>query len=176
MKILTEVKNTRSSAIEDILKFLNELENILSKQGILWSRGAHFPTAICNANSKMSPEIQRSEQYPQRIDRVLLFIEENLSQSLNLDILAGEAGLSKFYFAHRFRQEVGLSPWAYVRQRRIRKAKDLLEEGLTPAEAALETGFFDQAHFTRTMKELEGETPGNYQSERKEDKDKNLQA
>jgi AraC-like DNA-binding protein len=98
-----------------------------------------------------------------RIERVLTFVDQHLALPLTVDDLAEQAGLSKYHFSRVFRQEVGQSPWAYVREARVERAKRLLDDGATPAEAALEAGFFDQSHLTRTMKAVEGTTPARFQ-------------
>lgn len=100
-----------------------------------------------------------------RVGRVVTFIDEHLGEALSLDRLAAEAELSKYYFARRFREETGLTPWAYVRRARVEKAKELLERGAAPAEAAVAAGFFDQSHLTNTMKALDGQTPGRFRSQ-----------
>jgi len=66
--------------------------------------------------------------------------------------------------------------WAYVRNARLKKAKEFLKQGASPTTAALEAGFFDQSHLTNVMKEVEETTPKQYQQEQhgKEDR-KNLQ-
>jgi methylphosphotriester-DNA--protein-cysteine methyltransferase len=44
---------------------------------------------------------------------------------------------------------------------RARQATMLLREGLSPGDAAVEAGYFDQAHLTRSLRRLIGLTPGN---------------
>jgi AraC-like DNA-binding protein len=77
-----------------------------------------------------------------------------------LDELADVAGLSRYHFARRFRDEVGVPPWAYVRSKRAERARRLLESGAPPAEVAHETGYADQPHLTRDLRERFGRTPG----------------
>jgi AraC-like DNA-binding protein len=77
-----------------------------------------------------------------------------------LDELADVAGLSRYHFARRFRDEVGVPPWAYVRSKRAERARSLLEGGSPPAEVAHETGYADQPHLTRDLRERFGRTPG----------------
>jgi AraC family transcriptional regulator len=78
----------------------------------------------------------------------------------SLDDLARVAGLSRYHFARRFRRETGETPWRFVRRQRVERAVRLLEEGRPPAEVAFETGFADQSHLTRTLREYDGRTPG----------------
>jgi AraC family transcriptional regulator len=80
-----------------------------------------------------------------------------------LDQLALEAGVHPRHLMRMFRRYVGCSMGHYLRRARVRRAQRLLAE--TPmglAAVALETGFYDQSHFTRTFKRMTGITPGAY--------------
>jgi AraC-like DNA-binding protein len=90
------------------------------------------------------------------------FIAAHYNQSLSIDRLAAEAGLSPFHFIRVFRREVGLPPHAYLSQLRVRKAKALLARGERLAAAALAVGFVDQSHLNRHFKRITGFTPGHY--------------
>lgn len=85
--------------------------------------------------------------------------ESDSARVRTLDDLADAAGLSRYHFARRFRRETGVPPWEFVRRVRTERALRLLEEGRPPAEVAFETGFADQAHLTRTLRQRDGRTP-----------------
>lgn len=152
-------------------RFLRALGEMLGAAGISYGRpyrsGRYRSrcSGAFHAEADVPPVEELCRRVPARIGRAVVYVEEHLGGPLSLDRLAEEAGLSKYYFARRFREEVGQTPWAYVRQARIERAKRLLAEGLAPAEVALATGFFDQSHLTNAMKELDGETPHRYQQE-----------
>ena len=88
------------------------------------------------------------------------YVEVGVGEIRTLDELAEVAGLSRYHFARRFRDEVGEPPWAYVRRKRAEQAQRLLEEGRPPAEVAHEAGYADQSHLTRDLRERLGRTPG----------------
>ena len=155
-------------------QFIQDLNRMLSVVGIAPLQSTRFLFTRCAAEEQQGDtHVQGS--LPPRLGRVIVFIEEHLEESLNLDRLADEANLSKYYFSRVFRDEVGQTPWAYVREARIKKAKTLLEEGVPPAEVAVESGFFDQSHFTKVLKEVEEKTPKQYQKEHFQPDRKNLQ-
>jgi AraC-like DNA-binding protein len=85
---------------------------------------------------------------------------------VDLDELAGAAGCSRFAAYRAFTSVYGLPPSDYQRQLRIRQARRLLADGTSPAVAAAEAGFADQAHLTRWFRRYYGITPGAYQSAR----------
>jgi AraC-like DNA-binding protein len=78
--------------------------------------------------------------------------------------LAEAAGCSRFAAYRAFRQAYGLSPSDYQRQLRVRAARGLLSRGVSPAAAAAQAGFADQAHLTRWFRRYYGVTPGVYRS------------
>jgi AraC family transcriptional regulator len=95
---------------------------------------------------------------------VVDYVEANLDQDIRLAALADLATMSRYHFAHRFRETIGLSPHAYVMERRVARAQDLLKRGESGlAQVALACGFADQAHFTTTFRRKIGMTPGEYQ-------------
>lgn len=98
------------------------------------------------------------------VQRALHHIEEHLQQPLSLAELAELAGLSVWRFATVFRQQVGLSPHRYICRLRVERAQALIREGMPPATAASEAGFYDQSHLSRHFKNWCGMTPGQYLS------------
>jgi AraC-like DNA-binding protein len=78
--------------------------------------------------------------------------------------LAALSGVSRFQLLRGFAREVGATPHAYLVQRRVRLARQLLAAGRSPADAALLTGFADQSHMTRAFVRQFGITPGRYQA------------
>jgi AraC-like DNA-binding protein len=97
-----------------------------------------------------------------RIQSVLRHIGENLNQPLTLTELAGLTGLSMWRFATVFRQQVGLAPHRYICRLRVERAQALIRDGVPPANAASEAGFYDQSHLSRHFKSVCGMTPGQY--------------
>ena len=73
--------------------------------------------------------------------------------------LAGQSGLSVRQLRHRFTQDLGVNPRAYLRWRRLRYAIDAITRGATLTQAALEAGFADSAHFSRVFHAQFGMSP-----------------
>jgi AraC-like DNA-binding protein len=78
--------------------------------------------------------------------------------------LAALSGVSRFQLLRGFARETGVTPHAYLLQRRVRLARQLLIAGRAPAEAAQEAGFADQSHMTRAFRRQFGATPARYQA------------
>lgn len=84
----------------------------------------------------------------------------------NRQVTSGElekiSGLDRFALARQFRLSLGTSPHRYLVMRRLESARLLIDSGMGLAGIALETGFSDQAHFTRHFKKAYGMTPGRW--------------
>ncbi len=78
--------------------------------------------------------------------------------------LAALSGVSRFQLLRGFARETGTTPHAYLLQRRVRLARQLLAAGHSPAQAALEAGFADQSHMTRAFRRQFGVTPARYRT------------
>ena len=89
-------------------------------------------------------------------------IAERCAESLSLDKLAREAGMSRYHFVRAFSRAIGMTPHAWQLDLRIQQARRLLREGMPLAETALHLGFADQSHFQRAFKQRVAATPGEY--------------
>ena len=90
--------------------------------------------------------------------------DRNYAEPLCLDDLAAVAGLSKFHFQRLFTATYRLSPAAYVSQRRVERAQDLLRStNLTVTEVCHAVGFTSLGSFSSRFHELVGETPREFQ-------------
>ena len=83
---------------------------------------------------------------------------------VSLTDLAALSGVSRFQLLRGFAHEVGITPHAYLVQRRVCLARELLARGQTPAQAAVQAGFADQSHMTRAFVRYLGVTPGRYRA------------
>lgn len=97
-----------------------------------------------------------------RIRRVVELIRSEAAQTLTLERLAAEAGLSRFHFLRVFRRQLGQTPHAYQTDVRVREARRMLAAGVPPAAVAVAVGFSDQSHLNRVFKRVVGVTPGRY--------------
>lgn len=97
---------------------------------------------------------------PAQLRKVLELIHCELSSRLSLQRMAASSGYSPFQFSRLFKRTTGLAPHAFVLRLRLERACRLLRENeLTPADVALATGFYDQAHFTNVFRKAFGVTP-----------------
>ncbi len=90
------------------------------------------------------------------------FIEENYNNHITLNDLCFCCNLSKSTILRAFTKTKGVTPYRYLQTIRINKAKELLEQGVSPVDAAMLTGFSDQSHFTNSFNMFIGLSPAAY--------------
>jgi AraC-like DNA-binding protein len=97
--------------------------------------------------------------------RIREFIHDAAATAdLTADDLGAAAGCSRYAAYRAFTKAYGMAPSDYQRQLRVQAARRLLIQGVTPARAAAEAGFADQAHLTRWFHRYYGITPGAYRA------------
>jgi AraC-like DNA-binding protein len=97
-----------------------------------------------------------------RLSRVQERIDDAPARCHALVELAALAGLSRYQTLRGFARMTGLTPHAYVLQRRLDTARRLIRHGSNLADAAVEAGFADQSHMHRVFVRRHGFTPGAY--------------
>ncbi len=101
-------------------------------------------------------------------DRVSIaaeFIRDNWNEKLGLDDMCRASGLSASYLIRSFKRRFGLTPYTYLINFRIQKARGMLRDGANILDVAHDTMFYDQAHFQRTFKRFTAVNPGQYAAE-----------
>jgi AraC family transcriptional regulator len=101
-----------------------------------------------------------------QLNRVLAHIDKNIDRGLLIRNLAQLVDLSPSHFARAFRQSVGVAPRSFVLNRRVLRAKMLMETTDLPlSEIALACGLSDQAHLSRIFRRSTGLTPNAWRRE-----------
>ena len=107
------------------------------------------------------------------LKRARQYLDTQKTRIVHSSELEALTGLSRCELARQFRAMCGTSPYRYVLMRRLDFARQQLAEGRSLVEVAIESGFADQAHFSRMFKATFGITPARYRAlrspERSED-------
>ncbi|MFT3666119.1 AraC family ligand binding domain-containing protein [Piscinibacter sp.] len=99
---------------------------------------------------------------PQGIEPARARIDDAPSEPISLHELAKIGGISQFQLVRGFSKATGLTPHAYLVQRRLQRARRLVAAGVALADAARAAGFADQSHMTRLFVRTYGLSPGLY--------------
>lgn len=90
-------------------------------------------------------------------------LHENMDARVRLADVARECGLSVSYFARSFKASFGISTHRWLIQHRIDHAKRLMSQtSMSLIDIAIQSGFNDQASFTRTFHQIVGVSPGRW--------------
>jgi AraC-like DNA-binding protein len=114
-------------------------------------------------NTRSVPSASRHRKAS--MTRVLDCIEAHLVETLSINTLAAEAGLSVYHFVRTFSDLFHATPHQYLQARRAARAKSLLAQRTTPSDAAAAVGLTDQSHLNRWFKRAYGVTPAQYQQQ-----------
>jgi AraC-like DNA-binding protein len=119
-------------------------------------------TFFSNVQQTLNPTTLPERDASGQLARAAEFIAENCTRALKLDDVCAAAGLSASHLIRAFKQRYGMTPHAYLINRRIQYSRAQLRRGAPIADVALDAGFADQAHLQRTFKRLVAATPGQY--------------
>lgn len=95
------------------------------------------------------------------------YIDTHYKESLSLDDLAKETHINKFYLAHAFKEEYGMSPINYMISRRIEESRYLLREtNMSMSQIARVLGFSSASYFSQSFRRAEGMSPVEYRKKK----------
>jgi AraC family transcriptional regulator len=102
-----------------------------------------------------------------RVNVALDRIHASYAEPLTVEDLARCAGMSRFHFSRRFREQVGAAPYRYLLRVRVQRAAELLRRGRHDVtEAALAVGFLDLGRFGRVFRREIGCRPSEFAGRR----------
>lgn len=153
-----------SACMAQLFSFVSDDEHrdALEEEEALWAFLARV-SAYCES---VAGETRSAAQAPSsaNVARALDYLDVHFASNVSLDDLARTAGVSRYHFIRVFSDKTGLTPHRYLQAVRANRARDLLAAGVDPSEAAVLSGFSDQAHMGRVYKSFYGITPGRYRA------------
>lgn len=113
-----------------------------------------------SVDRKMMPLRLRTGIRNELVLSAIAVMEEVVEERLRMTDLTLRLGVSADKLERAFRDEVGMSPSAYYRRLRLRRAADLLaHSSLSVRDVALACGFESMSSFARAFKEYKGQSP-----------------
>jgi AraC-like DNA-binding protein len=112
---------------------------------------------------ELNASLYPNEDITARVIQAKRYIDRHYYLALSLDKMAGEVFLSKFHFIRIYRKYYGTTPYAYLKEVRLAKAKELLRSGMPIKDVCYAVGFDSIPSFTRLYKEWAGASPARHQ-------------
>jgi AraC family transcriptional regulator len=136
-------------------------------QGIAQAIAIHLARNYAEA-AKNPKNLRGSPSLPgYKLRQITDWMTENIAEEFNLDRLAAQAGLSKFYFNRLFKSATGMSPSRYQINLRMDEARRLLRETRkSVVEVALDVGYANPSHFAQLFRRETGLAPSDYRRQR----------
>lgn len=92
------------------------------------------------------------------------FINNKSFDTFSLSKTASQFGMSKYKFIRLFKQETGLTPNTFILLKKIEQSKEMLKNGNTIFDVAIDCGFYDNSHFYKNFKRFIGVNPLDFQN------------
>lgn len=120
---------------------------------------------MVNQHSKNKNIVSVKNIMPPLVADTISFIDQNIADKINLDILAKHLNYNSTYISRSFKNICGTSIQKYIISKRITLAKRYLIEGYSPSDACYLSGFNDYSNFSRTFTKHVGRSPIKYQTQ-----------
>lgn len=143
-------------------------ESALSEQDVpaLEELALRMAGAALRLSHEDTPPLERARDIG-RIAAAARLIEEHYEEPLTIADIAARVGLSRYHFLRLFSATLGMTPYQYLLNRRLRAAAHRLRaDRRSVLEAALSSGFGDLSEFTRRFRRTFGQTPTSYRRKR----------
>ncbi|WP_428024541.1 AraC family transcriptional regulator [Arcobacter sp.] len=137
-----------------LCKFLFSDNHILDKEDVLIDFFIRFFSLFLDKSEV--PTINKE------YDEIVLFLQKNYKENISIEELSKIFNLNPYYIIRLFKSKINLTPHAFLINLKINRAKELLQEGTSIVDTALECGFFDQSHFHKNFVKIVATTPKEY--------------
>lgn len=105
---------------------------------------------------------QRKSTSHQVVKDILNLVEAEMDQDITLHMVADRLYVNSSYLSRLFKQEMGVAFSAYVLERKMERAKSLLQEGAKVYDCARLVGYRDVSYFTKVFRKYWGVNPGEF--------------
>ncbi|MFV0441570.1 MAG: AraC family transcriptional regulator [Lachnospirales bacterium] len=108
------------------------------------------------------------DQNQYSINKSIKYISSNFDKNINIDEIAKEVNISKYYFIKIFHEYTGMTPYNYLINCRINESKKLLRTtNYKIQDICQRVGYGDTSNFSKAFVKVNGVTPGKYRKDSK---------
>lgn len=100
------------------------------------------------------------------IARAIDYLSTRLNETVTIEDMASQVGMSRAVFHRKFKQATSMSPIQFVKSMRLNTAAMKIVGGMTVNEAAMDVGYVSTSQFSREFKRLYGQSPKQWSHDR----------
>ncbi|MBP3965319.1 AraC family transcriptional regulator [Paenibacillus lignilyticus] len=150
---------------DDFVALITELRSGLRSPHLLKHLFIHILVKIYRAVHIYHGTRPKHNKHEQMIGEIIKELNENYGSDISLADIAATYSLNERYLNHIFKGATGIPLGRYLMKIRIEQAKRLLRTThLQITDIAMDTGFFDAAHFCKSFKKHTDYTPAEYKA------------
>lgn len=138
-----------------------------SNEALGYDVTGRFLVVMSRLIKKATQSSRSNDTAKEHLSRAVAYIEDHYPYSISVNDIATAVSIDRTYLYKLFKSHFGISPIKALNERRLTRAKELLDTSdITVSEIALSTGFYDLSHFNRVFSSKFGMTPGQYRKEK----------
>ncbi len=166
----SSVMHVPEGSSHDLLYHLEKLEKTAHEQEFaheLYTEILFVEYMILMNRALITHEMKTTHEatYDEKIQSLLRYIHEHLTEELTIDNLAEKSFLSKYYLMRRFKSETGYSIHQYINNKRLMTARSLLDGTASVTEICYQCGFRDYTTFSRAFQHMFRMSPTQYREQ-----------
>ncbi len=147
---------------EELLDLFFKLENYIKTDSLVVANCVLIEILyILNNVKAITPNIKN-----ENINKLLIYINDNLTENLSLDFLAEKFFMNKFYLCKLFKKCTGYTLTNYINYKRILLAQELHRNGQTLMQACINSGFNSYSNFYRMYVKQIGTAPKHFKTDK----------
>lgn len=93
-----------------------------------------------------------ASDYNQTVLNIMNYINEHITEDLDINWIAEHFYLTRFYIMHLFKSETGITIGKYITEKRLFMARKLIQNGASVTDACYQSGFRNYSAFYRAFK------------------------
>lgn len=163
-KEYSNVLRIHSEAKQALLRITKDLENSFLSPGYagnLYQQVLFLEFMIHLNRAALDNHLEylNTDASNQKIIQIMQYISDHLTEELNIDNLAEQFFISRYYMMRLFKSETGYTIGNYINYKRLLIAKEAIAQGTPITQACFDCGFRDYSTFSRAYKKLFGKSP-----------------
>jgi len=157
LRLRSFVNSGVAAQINKLIKSLND--NAYANQLLMQVLFLEFMIELNRATLENEVEYLSTSYASTKINSIIEYINDNLTEDLSVEALSGKFYLSRYYLMHTFKKETGYTLGNYITMKRLSLTQTLINSGTSINQACADAGFNTYSTFLRAYKKTYGTSP-----------------